>query len=142
MLGTMHIRALLLVSIMCLAPLAGCFGEEEVESAPSANDVVITPKVLTGGVFQALTISAQRDVSAFIPYLVRDADSGYVFNSTVVDLRAGESVQLTVLAPPRAASAFVFIGKFARMTGPLEKLTSLGQHGFLKMAILVLMVAQ
>ncbi|MBT4070022.1 MAG: hypothetical protein HOE79_02130, partial [Euryarchaeota archaeon] len=106
---------------MCLAPLAGCFGENEGSSEPSANDVIITPETLTGGVFQALTISAQKDVSAFIPYLVRDDASGYVYNSTVVDLQAGDSMQLTVLAPPRAEAAFVFIGKFARQNWPIRE---------------------
>ncbi|MCS5526340.1 MAG: hypothetical protein NZ774_00590, partial [Candidatus Poseidoniales archaeon] len=106
---------------MCLAPLAGCFGEDADDRPPSAKDVVITPEVLTGGVFQALTISAQKDVSAFVPYLVRNVDSGYVFNSTVVDLRAGDSVQLTVLAPPRTDSAFVFIGKYARENWPIRE---------------------
>ncbi len=55
---------------MCLAPLSGCFGGDGGDDAPGMNDVVITPEVLTGGVFQGLTISAEKDVSAFIPYLM------------------------------------------------------------------------
>ena len=122
MLATSHIRALLLVGIMCLAPLSGCFGEDGGNDMPDMNDVVITPEVLTGGVFQALTISAQQDVSAFVPYLVKDVISGYVFNSTVVDLRQGDSVQLNILAPPRTDSAFVFIGEFGRDNWPIREI--------------------
>ena len=122
MLATSHIRALLLVGIMCLAPLSGCFGEDDGNDMPSMNDVVITPEVLSGGVFQALTISAQQDVSAFIPYLIKDVSSGFVFNSTVVDLRQGDSVQLNVLAPPRTNSAYVFIGEFGRNNWPIREI--------------------
>ena len=107
---------------MCLAPLSGCFGEDDGGGAPSMSDVVITPEVLAGGVFQAVTISAKQDVSAFVPYLIKDVSSGYVFNSTVVDLRQGDSVQLNVLAPPRIDSAFIFIGEFGRDNWPIREI--------------------
>ena len=132
MLGTKHLRALLLVGIMCLAPLSGCFGEDGGDGPPSMNDVVITPEVLTGGVFQGLTISAERDVSAFIPYLIKDVSSGFVFNSTVVDLRQGDSVQLNVLAPPRTDAASSLLVNLAEIIGLLEKSMNLGQLGSLK----------
>ena len=107
---------------MCLAPLSGCFGEEDGRGPPGMNDVVITPEVLTGGVFQGMTISAEEDVSVFIPYLIKDTSSGFVFNSTVVDLRQGDSVQLNVLAPPRTDSAFIFIGEFGRDNWPIREI--------------------
>ena len=54
------------------------------------SDVVVTPEVLIGGVFQGVTISADRALSAFVPYLLNE-DTGFVQNSTVVDLKAGET---------------------------------------------------
>ena len=92
-----------LALLFCLAPLSGCFGEDNGDSL-SSDDVVITPAIFTGGVFQGVTIAADSDMSAFIPYLILNQDSGFVQNSTVVDLKAGESVLLSVLAPPRTLS--------------------------------------
>ena len=100
-----------LALLFCLAPLSGCFGEEE-DSSLSGGDVVITPSVLTGGVFQGLTIAAETDLSAFVPYLILNQDSGFVQNSTIVDLKAGDSVLLTVLASPRTDTAVILIGDY------------------------------
>jgi hypothetical protein len=115
-------RALGLVCIMMLAPLAGCFGEGDDGGQIKESDVVITPETLIGGVFQGLTISADRDLSAFVPYLIMNADNGFVQNSTVVDLRAGESVLLTVLAPPRTDTAVVLLGDYQRENWPIRNL--------------------
>ena len=48
-------RALGLVCIMMLAPLAGCFGETGEDSRVGTGDITITPETLIGGVFQGLT---------------------------------------------------------------------------------------
>ena len=93
-------QACLLVTLMLLAPLAGCFGEGEENGPRSTSDVIVTPEVLTGGVFQGLTIAAETDLSAFVPYLIKNQETGFVQNSTVVDLKEGESILLSVLAPP------------------------------------------
>jgi len=108
-----------LALLFCLAPLSGCFGEEE-DSSLSGGDVVITPSVLTGGVFQGLTIAAETDLSAFVPYLILNQDSGFVQNSTIVDLKAGDSVLLNVLAPPRTDTAVILIGDYGRDDWPIR----------------------
>ncbi len=110
-----------LVLLFCLAPLSGCFGED-VDTSVSEGDVTITPKVLSGGVFQGVTISAESDLSAFVPYLIMNPENGFVQNSTVVDLKAGESIQLSVLAPPRTDTAVVLIGEFGRENWPIRDL--------------------
>ncbi len=110
-----------LALLFCLAPLSGCFGED-VDTSVSEGDVTITPKVLSGGVFQGVTISAESDLSAFIPYLIMNPENGFVQNSTVVDLKAGESIQLNVLAPPRTDTAVVLIGEFGRENWPIRSL--------------------
>ncbi len=115
-------RALGLVCIMMLAPLAGCFGEGDDGGQIKETDVVITPETLIGGVFQGLTISADRDLSAFVPYLIMNTDTGFVQNSTVVDLKAGEDVLLTVLAPPRTDTAVVLLGDYQRKNWPIRNL--------------------
>ena len=110
-----------LALLFCLAPLSGCFGEDGDDSL-SSDDVVITPAIFTGGVFQGVTIAADSDMSAFIPYLILNQDSGFVQNSTVVDLKAGESVLLSVLAPPRTDTAVVLIGEYGREDWPIRGL--------------------
>ena len=110
-----------LALLFFLAPLSGCFGED-VDTSVSEGDVTITPKVLSGGVFQGVTISAESDLSAFIPYLIMNPENGFVQNSTVVDLKAGESIQLNVLAPPRTDTAVVLIGEFGRENWPIRSL--------------------
>ncbi len=115
-------RAFGLVCIMMLAPLAGCFGGGGDTEQIRQSDVAVTPEVLIGGVFQGLTISADRALSAFVPYLILNEDTGFVQNSTVVDLKAGESVLLTVLAPPRTDTAVVLLGGYQRDNWPIREL--------------------
>ena len=115
-------RALGLVCIMMLAPLAGCFGETGEDSRVGTGDVTITPETLIGGVFQGLTIAADRDLSAYIPYLILNTDTQFVQNSTVIDLKAGESVLLTVLAPPRTDTAVILIGEYGRESWPVRSI--------------------
>ena len=115
-------RALGLVCIMMLAPLAGCFGETSDDTMVGTGDVTITPETLIGGVFQGLTIAADRDLSAYIPYLILNTDTQFVQNSTVIDLKAGESVLLTVLAPPRTDTAVILVGEYGRESWPIRSI--------------------
>ena len=116
------IMAGFLALLFCLAPLSGCFGEN-VDSTISEGDVTITPEIWIGGEFQAITIAAKSDLSAFVPYLMLNPENGFVQNSTVVDIKAGKSVQLTVLAPPRTDTAVVLIGEYGREDWPIRDLT-------------------
>tara|TARA_Y100000766_G_scaffold45130_1_gene35361 strand:+ start:21653 stop:23377 length:1725 start_codon:yes stop_codon:yes gene_type:complete len=107
---------------MMLAPLAGCFGEGGGDSAITTGDVSVTPETLIGGVFQGLTITADVDLSAYVPYLILNDDSGFVQNSTVLDLKAGDSVLLTVLAPPRTDTAVILLGEYGRQDWPVRNI--------------------
>jgi hypothetical protein len=113
-------QAFLLVLIMGLAPLSGCFGEENKDGLVDAADVTLSPAVLDGGVFQPFTVAAKADMSVFLPYLIQDRDTGYVYNSTVLDLRAGDSVQVSLLAPPRAGLAVALLGEYGRDVWPIR----------------------
>ena len=122
MAGGRGLQALVLVLIMMMAPLAGCFGENENDGVVRSGDVTITPVTMIGGVFQGLTISAEQDLSAFVPYLIKNQESGFIQNSTVIDLRAGESVLLNVLAPPRTDTAVVLLGDYGREEWPIRSI--------------------
>ena len=115
-------RAVFLVLVMFSAAFSGCFGETNEDGIDSERDVVITPQTLSGGVFQGVTITAKADLSAYIPYLILNEDNGFVQNSTVVDLKSGESVQLTVLAPPRTDTAVVLLGEYGRDIWPVRSI--------------------
>ncbi|MBT3656755.1 MAG: M28 family peptidase [Euryarchaeota archaeon] len=110
-----------LVLLFCLAPLSGCFGEDNDNSLKS-DDITITPGILRGGEFQGLTIAADSDMSAFVPYLIMNPENGFVQNSTVIDLEAGESVLLTILAPPRTDTAVIMVGEIGRENWPIREL--------------------
>ena len=121
MMGVRSSQALLLVMLMISAPLSGCFGEEEEGSGlVNISDVTITPKLMVGGSFQPVTVSAGEDMSVFLPYLVIDEETGYVANSTVLDLKKGDSVQLSLLAPPRAGLAVALLGEYGRNAWPIR----------------------
>tara|TARA_B100001287_G_scaffold138595_1_gene116724 strand:- start:145 stop:1866 length:1722 start_codon:yes stop_codon:yes gene_type:complete len=107
---------------MVLMPISGCFGEQNDTGPASEGDVVVTPMVWTGGVFQGITIAAETDLSAFVPYLVQNEEEGFIQNSTVVDIKAGESVLLSVLAPPRTDTALIMIGDYGRENWPIRTL--------------------
>ena len=128
------IMAGFLALLFCLAPLSGCFGED-VDSSISEGDVTITPKVWIGGEFQAITITAESDLSVFIPYLMLNPENGFVQNSTVVDIKAGKSIQLTVLAPPRTDTAVVLVGEYGRDNWPIRDLKNLGKFGMQEMVL-------
>ena len=115
-------RALFLVLVMFSAAFSGCFGENNTPGINSDRDVVVTPEILSGGVFQPMTITAKADLSAFIPYLIFNEDNGFVQNSTVVDLKNGEAVQLSVLAPPRTDTAVILLGEYGRDIWPVRSI--------------------
>ncbi|MDB2587977.1 M20/M25/M40 family metallo-hydrolase [Candidatus Poseidoniales archaeon] len=120
MAGMRGLHAMALMLIMVMAPLSGCFGENESGGDVTIDDAAITPQVMTAGVFQGVTITAEQDLSAFVPYLIKDDMIGYVVNSTVVDLRAGEQVQLSMLAPPRADTGVILLGSYGRDNWPIR----------------------
>jgi len=114
--------AVFLALIMVSLPLSGCFGEDE-SGGVVAGDVTITPATLSGGVFQAMTLKADKPLSVFIPYLIKDDVTGFIQNSTVIDLGSDESVQISVLAPPRTDMALVMVGESGRNNWPIRDAT-------------------
>ena len=117
-----HQEKILSVSIIALflvLPIAGCL-DNQTEVKISANDIIISPKVMIAGEFQPLVISAKKEISVFIPNLVIDPVSNYVQNGTVLDMKAGETKQLISLAPPRINSAFVFLAEYGNSNWPIR----------------------
>ena len=59
-------------------------------------------------------------MSIYIPYLIQDKITGYVQNSTVIDLSEGDSMELSILLPPRTDSMTFFIGEKNREYWPIR----------------------
>jgi len=107
------------VALFLAVSFAGCLENSE-EKTISPNDVVVNPITLVGGEFQPLVISAKRDISIFIPHMVIDPISNYVQNGTILDIKTGETKQLTILAPPRIDTAFIFLSKYGTEIWPIR----------------------
>ena len=93
-------RAILMVAVMCLAPLSGCFGEDDESGVLSASSLNVSPSVITGGDWTVIKLNADEDMSVFVPYFVQDPGSMRAQNGTVFDLNEGDSVSINILFPP------------------------------------------
>ena len=115
-----HLRAVALVALMVLAPMSGCFGNQSDDVVIDAGDITITPAILAGGEFQGVTFAAKSPMSVYVPYLYIDDNTGFVQNSTILQLNAGDSVQLNLLAPPRTEFGLFQVGEYGRDSFPIR----------------------
>ena len=115
-----HLRAVALVALMILAPMSGCFGNNSDDVIIDAGDITITPAILTGGEFQGVTFAAKSSMSVYVPYLYIDENTGFVQNSTILQLKAGDSIQLNMLAPPRTEFGLFQVGEYGRDSFPIR----------------------
>ncbi len=111
-------RAVLMVFVVLSAPLSGCFGNSD--HGLTADDLEVAPGTLVSGVFQDVTLEASQRMSVFVPYLVRDPITGFVQNSTVVDIDKGASFTLDLLAPPRVSVLVILVGEHGRVNWPVR----------------------
>ena len=94
-------RALLMVAVMCLAPLSGCFGEDSVPEDVSEGDLKVSPSIIPGGEWSTITLKASNDMSVFDPYFIQDPGSMRAQKGTVFDHEEGDSVSINAQFPPR-----------------------------------------
>ena len=114
------LRATLLIMLMFSATFAGCFGENE-SRTPLASDLIVKEvDSLQGGAWQSITLTAESDLSVFIPYFIQDMGSLRAQNGTVFDLQAGQSQTVNVLFPPRNPNIVLLIGDYARSDWPIR----------------------
>ena len=113
-------RAVLMVAVMCLAPLSGCFGEEDNSGSLSASSLNVSPDIITGGDWTVIKLDAKNDMSVFVPYFVQDPGSMRAQNGTVFDLKQGESISVNILFPPRNSDVFLLIGDYGRENWPIR----------------------
>jgi hypothetical protein len=107
-----------MVFVILTAPLSGCFGENRREV--TSDDLEVTPGTLISGVFQEVSLEAGQSMSVFVPYLVRDPETGFIQNSTVVDIVKGASISLDLLSPPRVSLLVMLVGETGRDNWPVR----------------------
>ena len=118
--GQRELKAFTLMSIMMLAPLAGCFGEEMERDAGDGALLVESEGALLAGMWQQLSLTAKEDLAVYIPYFVQDPGSLRAQNGTVLDLRAGENIGINILLPPRNTQVAFFLGEMGRVNWPVR----------------------
>ena len=112
--------ALLLMWLMVLAPMSGCFGENEASGVTVDALAVEEADSLQGGMWQQITLTAKEDVAVYIPYFVQDPGSLRAQNGTVLDVAKGEAMVVDVLFPPRNEDVVLFLGEFGRIHWPIR----------------------
>jgi hypothetical protein len=113
-------RAILMVTVMCLAPLSGCFGEDEGSGEVFADSLNVSPSIIPGGEWTVIKLQADVDLSVFVPYFVQDPGSMRAQNGTVFDLKQGDSVTVNILFPPRNSNVFLLMGDYGRENWPIR----------------------
>ena len=116
----MPMQAMLLVSLMLLSPLSGCFGESETTPVTEGDLVVSNGEVLEGGTWQTIQLEASNDMSVFMPYFVQDPGSMRAQNGTVLNISSGEIIKVTILLPPRNPDVVFLIGDYGRTNWPIR----------------------
>lgn len=119
-----------MVLILLLTPISGCFGGDD--SRVDAGDLQVDVESMSAGFFQNLELSALSKMSVYLPFLVKDPATGFVQNSTVLDINSGDTIAIEVLIPPRSDGIYLLLGEYGRGIGQFERLMSRGLHGMLE----------
>jgi len=98
-----------LVFLFILPALSGCFGNQN-NSKLDKEDLIISPDILTGAVFQSVEFSAEKAMSVHVPYFVIDSVSGYVTNSTTLHFEKEGMQIIQMLVPTNVKTAYFLIG--------------------------------
>ncbi|MGY8702188.1 MAG: M28 family metallopeptidase [Candidatus Poseidoniales archaeon] len=112
-----RLSALMMVSLMVLTPLSGCFGSDDGPSRVSGTDLLISGDI-GGGIWSTIILDAKSDLSVYIPYFVQDPGSLRAQNGTVLDISAGDEVSVSWLLPPRNSDVVILVGESGRSNWP------------------------
>ncbi|HJM44852.1 MAG TPA: M20/M25/M40 family metallo-hydrolase [Candidatus Poseidoniaceae archaeon] len=116
--GRLKYSSMLMILLMLNASIVGCFSSDE--EKVSSTDLSVGIEILEGGYFQNVFFTAKKPLSVYIPYLIMDDSTGFVQNSTIINIQEGQEVQISILPPPRITSAFFFVGEYNRDFWPIR----------------------
>ena len=109
---------MLMVFLLMGTPLSGCFGNSD-SKTPTGDDLRINGELLAGD-WSKVSLEASRDLSVYIPYFVLDPGSNRAQNGTVLDLKSGNTVDVSWLLPPRNLNCMLLIGDYGRTDWPVR----------------------
>ncbi|MAL05095.1 MAG: hypothetical protein CML76_04290, partial [Rhodobiaceae bacterium] len=115
------IQAVGLMVLMILAPLSGCFGENEIETLDAGSLSISDSDALQAGMWQTITLQASNDLAVFVPYFIQDPGSMRAQNGTVLDMKSGDKVSMNILLPPRNEEIVFFLGDIGRVNWPIRE---------------------
>ena len=116
--GRLKYSSMLMILLMLNASIVGCFSSDE--EKVSSTDLSVGIEILEGGYFQNVFFTAKKPLSVYVPYLIMDDSTGFVQNSTIINIQENQEVQISMLAPPRTSSAFFFVGEYNRDFWPIR----------------------
>ena len=108
-----------MVLMMASASASGCFGGDD--DVIDSSDLSVGVDVLASGFFQTVELRSSVRMSVYVPYLLLDPESGFVQNSTVIDIEKGGTVDLDVLVPPRSDGIYLLLGEYGRVHWPIRR---------------------
>jgi len=114
------VRPLLLVMMMVMATLSGCFGEDAGGEAVKKSDLSISPKVWSAGQWQIIELDAKVDLVLYVPHFVKDPTTGFVQNGTIINVDSGDTLELQILPSARLDSATIFIADAGESLFPIR----------------------
>ena len=127
-----------MVLILLLTPISGCFGGDD--SRVDAGDLRVDVESMSAGFFQNLELTASSKMSVYLPFLIKEPASGFVQNSTVVDIDSGDTMAIEVLIPLVPMESTYLLENLEEGIGQFERRMSLGLHGMLEGATRARMV--
>ena len=94
-----------MVLMMASASASGCFGGDD--DVIDSSDLSVGVDVLASGFFQTVELRSSVRMSVYVPYLLLDPESGFVQNSTVIDIEKGvRSISMCLF--PLALTEFIY----------------------------------
>lgn len=114
------LRALMMVFIMAMGSLSGCFGEETVDLVVSDSDLTVEPETWWAGDWQWVEFTSKKDLVLYVPHFVKDPVTEYVQNGTIIDVDKGEEVGFMILPSARLDLATLYIAPSGDSAFPIR----------------------
>ena len=104
--------------MLSFGSISGCFSGDGDEF--DGSDLSIGNDLVASGFFHTLELQASSRLSLYVPYLILDPETGYVQNSTVIDIERGQELSLDILIPPRTDGIHILLAEYGRSHWPVR----------------------
>ena len=96
--------------VILLAPVTGCFSGSGGGSDIQSGDLQVSPSPLAGAMLQDVEFVADRAMSVYVPYLVREDGSEFFSNGTILVFDGPDSITIEMITPSNIGSAYFLLG--------------------------------